>query len=114
MAVTGSEISMWIALLIMVVIVVLYVMGITFTQIKAKILGPQFTFYPAKTSAGGDLVARKDIANNIDALKQACILTPGCVGFTTDGMLKKTLQVPAKFTAFGTDQNKGLYVLDKV
>jgi hypothetical protein len=110
---SGSEISMMIALLIMVVIVVLYVMGITFAQVKAKILGPQFTFYPAKTSAGGDLVLRKDIANNIDALKQACILTPGCIGFTTDGVLKKSLADPTKFTNWGTDQTKGVYVLVK-
>lgn len=69
------------------------------------------TFYPGKDSGGRDIERRTNLDDA--ELYSACIETPGCVGFNTNGYLKNYIVEPAAFSTWTTDPTKGLVVFDK-
>ena len=52
-----------------------------------------YTFSPGKQSPGADL-GRQQAGRSAEQLAVLCDTTPGCVGFTTDGVLKSAIAQP--------------------
>lgn len=71
---------------------------------------PKYTFYAGKDSDGGDIVYKGELANNVAGLQAACNATPGCVGFNTNGFLKKSISPQPNWVSWTSDPTKGLYV----
>ena len=71
---------------------------------------PNYQYCKFKDSDQGDLVIRKDLANNVAGLVSACNTVTNCKGFNTNGVLKANLVEPSKWVSWTTDPNKGMYV----
>ena len=65
-----------------------------------------FDFHPLMDSLGGDL---DKINGNIDELAVACRNHPDCVGFNSNGFLKKILNDFSDWYNWTEDSTKGLY-----
>lgn len=69
-----------------------------------------YQFFRQMDSPGGDLQFLPALNGNVEALKEACNKTPGCVGFNTAGFLKNSVD-PNKFKEYsGYPDWAGLYV----
>ena len=71
--------------------------------------GREYVFFPNIDAGGGDLVYRSDLANNVDALKDACDQLTDCVAFNTNGYLKHHSIKPTN--PFGTRPDQGYYMV---
>ena len=79
---------------------------------KEMIRGKSFEFFEGLDSAGGDYLVAKNY--NADELKEACLNTQHCVGFSSNGILKHSLQPPEMWRKYRQKDSKhGLYVLGK-
>lgn len=55
-------------------------------------------------SPGDELIMDEQVdVSGVDALEAACVATPGCAGFNTDGWLKNASCTPTSWTASTCD-----------
>jgi len=67
-----------------------------------------YKFYPRKDSAGFDI--RKVVGKSLEELASICDGSSYCVGFNSNGWLKRIISDEVDFPTWTSDQTKGLYV----
>jgi len=86
---------------------VLIALLIIITSSQSIELEPQYKFIQGKFSPSGDMHTRlSDIENNIPKLKEWCNNQDDCIGFSTNGWMKKSIKNDRNLISWNVDNPK--------